>query len=75
MIYRIERCPVDQGSTGFYWAATLKDAKRLQGQSRKEYLAAYEDDIEISIETFETPSSKPALLNFLTRWCDYPDNG
>jgi len=79
MIYRIEKCPVEGNSGGFYWVSTLKDAKRLQRRSFKEYLAVGGDGSagvsEISLEVFKTPASKSDLVKFLDSRCSYPDNG
>ena len=79
MIYRIEKCPIEGNSGGFYWTATLKEAKQIQRRSYKLHLAVGGDGSagvsEISLEVFKTPSTKTDLVKFLNSFCSYPDNG
>mgnify|MGYP003659456747 CR=1 FL=1 len=91
MIYRIECLAVDGESLGFHWfpserAALSELKKRWQDFELEEFDDDKEDDAnivyggwelykELNFRSFRTPKDKKALLDFLSTWASYPDNG
>ena len=80
-----------RGSLGFSWfpserAALAELKKRWQDREREEFDDDKEDDAnifyggwerykELNFRSFRTPKDKKALLDFLSCWASYPDNG
>ena len=88
MIYRIEDDDLGpRGSQGFNWFPSEKEAlaelkkrwqdRELEGAEwdEKIYHGGWELYKELNFRSFRTPTSKTDLLDFLNRWCSYPDNG
>jgi hypothetical protein len=88
MIYRIENDDLGQhASQGFRWfpseRAALAELKKEWQDSKLEgaewdeaiYHGGWELYKELNFRSFPTPKGKKELLDFLSTWASYPDNG
>jgi len=77
MIYRVDYyCPCE-GSCGFDYVGSLKEAKRRKRNWDKEGDCGYTpcDDHDAEIFSKPTPKSKADMIRLLDHWASHNDNG